>query len=174
LRRMPGALAQFASTFAPGPSAQCWSAANKNLVNWIPSIRTNRPATKGASKPLCHAEARLRLLSRTNVLERGYSSPRDAATVKSSATQGRLSQGQPLKTRLKKGRSAAWWRTGPGAISASEPDPSPPQNIQHRTSNATKIETGRVGMLAFGRFGCRSWMLVFCRHNTFAQMTDFR
>ena len=48
-------------------------------------------------------EARLRLLSPTNVLERGYSITSDAATGKVIRDAGEVSPGQPLKTRLKKG-----------------------------------------------------------------------
>jgi exodeoxyribonuclease VII large subunit len=48
-------------------------------------------------------EARLRLLSPTNVLERGYSITSDAATGKVIRDAEEVSQGQPLKTRLKKG-----------------------------------------------------------------------
>ena len=48
-------------------------------------------------------DARLRLLSPTNVLERGYSITSDAATGKVIRDAGEVSPGQPLKTRLKKG-----------------------------------------------------------------------
>ena len=48
-------------------------------------------------------EARLRLLSPANVLERGYSITTDAATGKVIRDASEVSQGQPLKTRLKKG-----------------------------------------------------------------------
>jgi len=48
-------------------------------------------------------EARLRLLSPTSVLKRGYSITRDAATGKVIRDAAEVSQGQPLKTRLQKG-----------------------------------------------------------------------
>jgi exodeoxyribonuclease VII large subunit len=48
-------------------------------------------------------EARLRLLSPTNVLERGYSITTDAATGKVIRGATETRSGQRLKTRLKKG-----------------------------------------------------------------------
>jgi exodeoxyribonuclease VII large subunit len=48
-------------------------------------------------------EARLRLLSPANVLERGYSITTDAATGKVMRDAGEVRKGQRLKTRLKKG-----------------------------------------------------------------------
>jgi len=48
-------------------------------------------------------EARRRLLSPTNVLERGYSITTDAATGKVIRDAGEVRKGQRLKTRLKKG-----------------------------------------------------------------------
>jgi len=58
---------------------------------------------KGHRNRFATLEARLRLLSPTNVLERGYSITSDAATGKVIRDAGEVSQGQPLKTRLKKG-----------------------------------------------------------------------
>ena len=58
---------------------------------------------KGHQNRFATLEARLRLLSPTNVLERGYSITSDAATGKVIRDAGEVSQGQPLKTRLKKG-----------------------------------------------------------------------
>ena len=48
-------------------------------------------------------ETRLRLLSPASVLDRGYSITSDAASGKVIRDAGEVSQGQPLKTRLKKG-----------------------------------------------------------------------
>ena len=58
---------------------------------------------KGHQNRFATLEARLRLLSPTNVLERGYSITSDAATGKVIRDAGEVSPGQPLKTRLKKG-----------------------------------------------------------------------
>jgi exodeoxyribonuclease VII large subunit len=58
---------------------------------------------KGHQNCFATLEARLRLLSPTNVLERGYSITSDAATGKVIRDAGEVSQGQPLKTRLKQG-----------------------------------------------------------------------
>ncbi len=62
-----------------------------------------RQRVKDQFKRLASVEARLRLLSPMNVLERGYSITADAASGKVIRDAAEVKAGQRLKTRLKKG-----------------------------------------------------------------------
>jgi exodeoxyribonuclease VII large subunit len=62
-----------------------------------------RTALKTFQNRLAAMEARLRLLSPTNVLERGYSITMHAATGKAIRAATEVKRGERLKTRLNKG-----------------------------------------------------------------------
>jgi exodeoxyribonuclease VII large subunit len=62
-----------------------------------------RQRVKDRLKEMANVEGRLRLLSPTNVLDRGYSITSDAATGKVIRDAAEVRPGQRLKTRLKKG-----------------------------------------------------------------------
>ena len=77
--------------------------ASQELFLYSHKDRLNILMINGHRNRFATLEARLRLLSPANVLDRGYSITMDDATGKIIRDRSELKQGQLLKTRLKMG-----------------------------------------------------------------------